>query len=212
MEPIKSMLDLNHCLISRQSRNCSAFWRSQNRTIDTVFDQKSSWIDSCCWCIGFFIDYASRYYTFRIKGETLPNIMWKFICIDVLVKRLFLQLSQSDRKMIHWISSRFWRNPQQDRLLSLLTRVMIRRRIISSSIRWDRCQWYRLSPMYIMVYTEKDAEKISELIYHKRSLVETVFSVMKRKFADRYMPEVMKWESRKSVGLTLSTTCTGRLS
>lgn len=131
---------------------------------------------------GFSSDYASKYYTIRIKGEySIKNYVKNSICIDVFSKLI--------------ASSVVDIGPRNDnvefvpvlRKSSILPAVVVADKGYDSEANHKYVNSLNAVSMIPVkknvrkgLYRKKMQKKFSELVYHKRSLTETVFSVIKR--------------------------------
>ncbi len=131
---------------------------------------------------GFSSDYASKYYADRIKGKSLvKNYVKDSICIDT-----------KSQIIISSITSIGPRNDNPD-FIPLL--AGLRPAIVVADKGYDCENNHKFVNMLNSVsmipvknnvrrgkYRHKMQKRFDERIYHQRSKVETVFSVMKRKF------------------------------
>jgi hypothetical protein len=133
---------------------------------------------------GFSSDNASKYYAFRIKGETLVKHYVKdTICIDVFGQMItstivaigpkndnkdFVPvLDKSKTRPVVVVADKGYDSEKNHRYVDSLQSVSMIP--IKKNVHRGMCR-------------KKMQRKYSDLIYHKRSVVETVFSVIKRKF------------------------------
>ena len=185
MEPIKSMLDLNHLPhFTTIQKFVRRFGEAKiERLIRSLIKNHRESILAVD-ASGFSSDYASRYYTFRIKGETFAKHYVKnSICIDVF-----------GQKIVSAIVSIGPKNDTRD-FIPVLEKSPTRPVVVVADKGYDSEANHKFvnslrsvsmipikSNVHHGLYRKKMQKRFSELIYHKRCLVETVFSVMKRKF------------------------------
>lgn len=131
---------------------------------------------------GFSSDYASKYYTLRIKGEyAVKHFVKDSLCIDVFSKLI--------------TSSVVCIGPRNDNkdFIPLLRKSLTHPAVVVADKGYDSEDNHRyvdslhavsMIPVKINVhrgkYRHKMQKRFSELVYHRRSLTETVFSVIKR--------------------------------
>lgn len=133
---------------------------------------------------GFSSDYASKYYTDRIKGKSLIKTYIKnSICIDTKSQAIVSSITSI--------------GPKHDNLdfIPLIENAGLKPAFVVADKGYDcennhrfvnRLNAISMIPVKCNVrrgkYRHKMQKRFDERIYHQRSKVETVFSVMKRKF------------------------------
>ena len=135
---------------------------------------------------GFSSDYASKYYTLRIKGVvSIKRCVKNTICIDAFKQMIVSSivsigpkndnrdfipvLQKSATQPVVVVADKGYdanKNHKYVDSIGSVSMIPVKKNVRRGKYRW------------------KMHAKFTELVYHRRSLTETVFSVIKRKFSE----------------------------